>query len=207
MSPVTGIILSGGKSTRMKTDKAFLKLGSRTMIEEVISRLEGRFSKLMIIADDREKYARFGIKVIEDIIPDKGPLGGIYTALVKSDSVYNFVFSCDAPFVDPGLIDHMISKAKDFDIIVPNWQDRFEPLHAIYSKNCIGAIEKQIKKNDLKITNLFPEVSVSVLEQEELERFNVSKVTFFNINTKEDYLSVRSSTQARLQKASLFCET
>ena len=190
MSSVTGIILAGGKSTRMKTDKAFLKLGSGTMIEELISRLEKKFSKLMIIANDKEKYAKFGIQVMEDIIPDKGPLGGIYTALVKSESVYNFIFSCDAPFVNPDLMDYMTSKTKDFDAIVPKWQDRFEPIHAIYSKNCIEAIESQLVKNDLKITNFFSEVSIKVIEQGELERFNLGQRPFMNINTREEYAKV-----------------
>ena len=190
MSSVTGIILSGGKSTRMKTDKAFLKLGPKVMIEELILRVEKNFSKLMIIANDREKYMKFGIEITEDIMPDKGPLGGIYTALVKSESVYNFIFSCDAPFVNPDLIDYMISKAKDFDVIVPRWKDRFEPLHAIYSKNCIGAIKSQLEENDLKITNFFSKVSVKVIEQGELERFDLGQLPFMNINTREEYSKI-----------------
>jgi len=190
LSSVTGIILSGGKSTRMKTDKAFLKLGPKVMIEELILRVEKKFSKLMIIANDREKYMKFGIRVTGDIMPDKGPLGGIYTALVKSESVYNFIFSCDAPFVNPDLIDYMISKAKDFDVIVPRWKDRFEPLHAIYSKNCIGAIKSQLEENDLKITNFFSKVSVKVIEQGELERFDLGQLPFMNINTREEYSKI-----------------
>ena len=190
MSSVTGIILSGGKSTRMKTDKAFLKLGPKAMIEELTSRIEKKFSKLMIIANDREKYMKFGMEVTGDIMPDKGPLGGIYTGLVKSESFYNFIFSCDAPFVNPDLIDYMISKAKDFDIIIPRWKDKFEPLHAIYSKNCIEAIENQLAKNDLKIINFFSEVSVKVIEQEELERFDLGQLPFMNINTREEYSKI-----------------
>ncbi len=186
MNFITGIILSGGKSTRMKTDKAFLKLGAGTMIEEVISRLETRFSKLMIIANDREKYMKFGIEVIEDIIPDKGPLGGIYTALVKSGSFYNFIFSCDAPFVNLDLVDSMIGEAKDVDVVVPRWQARFEPLHAIYSKNCIGAIERQFGKNELKVTNFLQYVKVRVINEKEISRFVSDQPFFANINTPQD---------------------
>ncbi|MFH1853915.1 MAG: molybdenum cofactor guanylyltransferase [Candidatus Omnitrophota bacterium] len=191
MSSVTGVILSGGKSTRMKTDKAFLKFGSRTMIEELISRLEKKFSKLIIIANDKERYAGIGIEVLEDIIPDKGPLGGIYTALVKSDSLYNFIFSCDAPFVNFDLIDYMITRVNNFDIVVPKWQARLEPLHAIYSKNCVETIEKQLKNGELKITNLFSKLSVNVIGQKELERFDLGDSPFMNINTPEDYATIR----------------
>ncbi len=190
MNSITGIILSGGKSTRMKTDKAFLKLGSSTMIEELIARLEKKFSKLMVIANDKKRYVDIGIEVIKDIIPDKGPLGGIYTGLVKSDSVYNFIFSCDAPFVNPDLIDHMISKIKDSDVIVPKWQDRFEPLHAIYSKNCIEVIERQLGKNELKVTNFFQYVKVRVINEKEISRFISSQPFFANINTPQDFYTL-----------------
>ncbi|MDP6685651.1 MAG: molybdenum cofactor guanylyltransferase [Candidatus Omnitrophota bacterium] len=186
MSTITGVILSGGKSTRMKTDKAFVKIGSKTMIEELISRLENKFSKLMIIANEKEKYAGLGIEVIKDIIPEKGPLGGIYTALVKSDSFYNFIFSCDAPFVNLDLIDYMISEREGIDIIVPRWNNRFEPLHAIYSKNCIEAIERQLGKNELKVTNFFQYVKVRVIDEKEISRFVSSQPFFANINTPQD---------------------
>lgn len=191
MNSVTGAILSGGKSTRMKTDKAFLKFGSRTMIEELIARLEKKFSKLIIIANDKERYADIGIEVLEDIMPDKGPLGGIYTTLVKSDSLYNFIFSCDTPFVNLDLVDYMITGTNNVDIVVPMWRSRFEPLHAIYSKNCVEAIEKQLKNGDLKITNLFSGLNINVIEQEKLERFDLSETPFMNINTPEDYATIR----------------
>jgi molybdopterin-guanine dinucleotide biosynthesis protein A len=177
----------------MKTDKAFLKLGSKTIIEELISRLEKRFTKIMIIANDKKRYAGIDIEVIVDIISDKGPLGGIYTGLLKSNTTYNFIFSCDAPFVNLDLIDYMIDLANGIDIVAPRWRNRFEPLHAIYSRNCIGAIERQIKKNDLKITNFFPEVSIKVVGQEELERFNLGETPFMNINTREEYGALNNS--------------
>ena len=143
------------------------------------------------IANDKERYADIGIEVLEDIMPDKGPLGGIYTTLVKSDSLYNFIFSCDTPFVNLDLVDYMITGTNNVDIVVPMWRSRFEPLHAIYSKNCVEAIEKQLKNGDLKITNLFSGLNINVIEQEELERFDLSKTPFMNINTPEDYATIR----------------
>lgn len=186
-SNITAIILAGGKSSRMKRDKAFLRLSSKAIIEELISRLKKRFSNLIIITNDIVKYAQFGIEVAGDIVPEKGPLGGIYTGLIKSDTLYNFVFACDIPFVNPDLIDYMVGRVKDRDIIVPRWQDRLEPLHAIYSKRCVNPIEVQLKKNDLKIRDLFPYVNVSIVEHEELEKFTSDGKPFVNINTREDY--------------------
>lgn len=187
---INGIILAGGKSSRMNCDKAFLKLGSKTIIEELIMRLKKKFSRFIIVANDKEKYMKFGAEVISDILPNKGPLGGIYTGLVKSDSFYNFIFACDTPFLNIDLIEYMVTQAEGADVIVPNWKQKFEPLHAIYSKECIRAIEKQLQKDDLKITNFFSEVKVKEIKQEKLETFNLGESPFININTKEDYIRV-----------------
>ncbi|MEE8317534.1 MAG: molybdenum cofactor guanylyltransferase [Candidatus Omnitrophota bacterium] len=188
MTPVTGIILSGGKSSRMKTDKAFLKLGSKTMIEELISRLEKKFSRLMIIANDRERYMRFGIELVEDIVPDKGPLGGIYTGLVVSKDDYNFIFACDMPFLNQDLIQYMIGEVEGggYDVIIPEWEGRLQPLCAIYSKECIKPIENELSKNNLKITDFLKYVKVRVLNDKEISKFDLGRPFFANINTPRD---------------------
>ncbi len=185
--PITGIILAGGSGRRIGCDKAFLKLGPKTVIEELISRLEKKFPRLIIVANETEKYRKFHHEVISDILPDRGSLGGIYSGLVKSHTFYNFVFAGDAPFVNFALIDYMVNKVEDADIILPKWKGRFEPLCAIYSKNCINPIKEQLDKNDLKITNFFSQLSVKVIEQEEMEKFDLREISFLNINTKEDY--------------------
>lgn len=188
---MTAIILAGGKSTRMKCDKAFLKLGTKTVIELLISKLEKKFSKLLIIANDVGKYATFGIEVVSDIFPDKGPLGGIYTGLVSSGSFYNFIFGCDMPFINMEFIEYMIRSKGGADIVVPRWDGRFQPLHAIYSKRCAGLIKEHLNKDDPKITNLFSQVNVKIIEQGEVEGFVLGQALFANINTKEDYEAAR----------------
>ena len=91
------------------------------------------------------------------------------------------------PFINFGLIDHMVHKLEDADIVLPRWQGRFEPLHAIYSKRCLKPIKEQLEKNDLKITNFFPYVNIDVIEQEALEGFDLGERLFLNMNTKDDY--------------------
>lgn len=192
MTSITGIILSGGKSSRMKTDKAFLKLGSKTMIEELISRLEKKFSRLMIIANDRERYKRFGIELVEDIVPDKGPLGGIYTGLVVSRDDYNFIFACDMPFLNQDLIQYMIGEVEDggYDVIIPEWEGRLQPLCAIYSKECIKPIENELSRNNLKITDFLKYVKARVLNEKEISQFISSQHFFANINTPQDFYTL-----------------
>ena len=92
---VTGIILAGGKSTRMGVNKAFLKIGGCTIIEEIFSKFKNIFSRVIIIANEIERFNFLGAQITPDIIPSKGPLGGIYTGLIKSSSFHNFVTACD----------------------------------------------------------------------------------------------------------------
>lgn len=171
----------------MGCDKAFLKLGSKTVIEELLSRLEKKFPRLIIVANETEKYRKFSHEVISDILPGKGSLGGIYTALLKSDSFYNFVFAVDAPFVNSDLIEYMINESKEADLTVPRWKDRLQPLFTIYSKNCISPIATQLDKNDLKITSFFSRVKVKVIKQEEMEKFDFRGESFLNINSRKEY--------------------
>ena len=200
---ITGIILAGGKSSRMKHEKAFLKLGAKTIIEELISRLKKKFSKFIIIANDTRKYMKFGtstspianpesnrrigIEVISDILPEKGPLGGIYTALVKSDTFYNFVFACDMPFINQNLIRYMLKECRGYDITIADYNGRLQPLCAIYSKNCIEPIKKQLEKNNLKIRDFFDYVKVRKISKEEIAKFDSDGFSFSNINTPEEY--------------------
>lgn len=194
-SSITAIILAGGKSSRMKSQKAFLRLGAKAIIEELLLRLEKKFPRLLIIANEPEKYMKFGIEVVSDILPEKGPLGGIYTGLVKSESLYNFVFACDMPLVNPDLLDYMVDRIEGADIVVPKWQDKFEPLHAIYSKRCIEPIRVQLEKDDLKISNFFSRMNVRIIEQEELERFGHRETSFLNINTPQEYSAVAKTVR------------
>lgn len=184
---ITAIILAGGMSSRMKCEKAFLKLGSKTIIEELISRLEKRFSKIIIIANDTKEYMKFGIKVVSDILPEKGPLGAIFTALVKSDSFYNFVFACDMPFINQDLVKFMLEGIYDYDVVIPEHNEQLEPLYAIYSKNCIKPIEKELHGNNLKITSFLQYVKVRRITAKETARFDSDNFSFININTPDDY--------------------
>lgn len=187
---ITGIILAGGKSSRMKHEKAFLKLGAKTIIEELISRLKKNFCKLIIIANDTRKYMEFGLEMASDILPEKGPLGGIYTALVKSDSFYNFVFACDMPFINQDLIRYMLKECRGYDITIADYNGRLQPLCAIYSKNCIEPIKKQLEKNELKIRDFFDYVKVRKISKEEITKFDSGGLSFSNINTPEEYLAL-----------------
>src|SRR3989338_10174791 len=163
---MTAIILAGGESSRMGTDKAFLKIGNQPLIKRQIELLRKIFKKIIIVTNSLPKYRGYkGIKIISDIIPHRGPLGGIYSGLLASSSTYNFVVACDMPFINESLIRYMIKNKDDYDVLIPKIDKKFHPLFGIYSKDCLPIIEKRIKQQRLKVSSIFSKVKTNFISK------------------------------------------
>jgi molybdopterin-guanine dinucleotide biosynthesis protein A len=187
---ISCIILAGGKSLRLGYDKVLEKVGSKSLLEQVISHIDS-FSKNIIIvtAEERTFTSLAGhpkVKIVSDILPGQGSLGGIYTGLVKSDSFHNLVVAADMPFLNESLLRFMIEVSNGFDFVLPRVNNLFEPLHAVYSRNCIAPIESIFRRGRKVIIDLFEYVKVRFVEAEEVDRFDPNHLSFFNINTMED---------------------
>lgn len=183
---MTGIILAGGKSTRFGSDKSFIKVNRQPLLKKQICLLKKKFKKIIIVSNN-SKHKYRDICTIKDIIPDCGPLGGIYSGLVMSPSLYNFVIACDMPNINLQLLKYMVKLKNGFDAVVPCFKNGCEPLFAIYSKRCIPVIEKMIKDDNLRIANFFNKIKLRKIKKEEIEEFGNPEVLFFNINTPDDY--------------------
>jgi molybdopterin-guanine dinucleotide biosynthesis protein A len=184
------IILAGGKSLRLGHDKVSERVGNKSLLERVVSRVDS-FSKDIIIVTAEKRTFKLPaknpkIKKACDIIPGQGSLGGIYTGLVKSNSHYNLVLAADMPFLNESLLRYMIEVSDGFDFVLPWVNNLFEPLHAVYSKNCISPIESIFKQGKRVIIELFKYVKVRYIEAEEVDRFDPQHLSFFNINTPEE---------------------
>lgn len=192
---ITSIILAGGKSTRLGHDKVLEKIGNTSLLEQVISRLDPLCKETIIVTAKERTFKQLAsrpkLKMATDIFPGQGSLGGIYTGLVKSDSFYNLVIAADMPFVNESLLRYMIGISEGFDFILPRVNGLFEPLHAIYSKNCVTPIETILKQGKKVIIELFNYVKVRYVEAEEVDRFDPKHLSFFNINTKEELALAR----------------
>ncbi len=192
MIPLTVIVLAGGKSSRigLNKDKGQMKLMGMNLMDRVISNIltiDGISEKDIIIVGPKKKFSHFD-RITEDIYPQKGPLGGIFSGLQASDTFYNLVVGCDMPFIEGKLIRHMIQNTDDYDIIIPSYeQGLFEPLCAIYSKNCLEIMEKNIKKGKLAVRCIFPFLKVRWIKEEEIKRYDPGLYSFFNINFKSDF--------------------
>ena len=187
---VTGVILAGGKSSRMGKNKALLEIGGERIIDKAVSLFKSLFKEVILVTNTPEEYAGHDVKVVTDIFPGKGSLGGIYTGLVYASCDYSFIASCDMPFLKRELIEYLINIKNGFDVVVPKLRTGHEPLHAVYSRRCLKPIEALIKKDDLRIIGFYPEVRVKEVSEDELAPFNSEPSPFININTPEDYMAV-----------------
>lgn len=196
---MTAIILAGGKSSRMGADKAFLKIGNQPLIKSQIGLLRKIFKKIIIVTNSLPKYRGYkGIKIIPDIIPHRGPLGGIYSGLVASSSTYNFVVACDMPFINASLIRYMIKNRDNYDVLIPRVDKKYHPLFGVYSKNCIPIMEKTISKDKLNVSSIFPKVKTGFISRQEIERFDKLLLSLVNINTKEDLAKIKEMEREKI---------
>ena len=180
---------------RLGRNKALETINDRYLLQQVVSRLSFFKSNVIIVTATEQPFLQSigypKIRIVTDTYPDKGPLGGIYTGLATSDSVYNLVVACDMPFLNQALLRYMIQLSAKFDLVVPRWDGMVEPLHAVYSKGCLAPIESLLKQGTLSIMKLFTLVKVRYVEAEEIDRFDPKHLSFFNINTEADLKMAR----------------
>jgi molybdenum cofactor guanylyltransferase len=180
------IILAGGKSRRMgHKDKAFLKIGNEPIIKRQARLLRKYFKKIIIITGSLDEYIGLkGVKLIPDIIPGQGPLGGIFSGLRVSQDTYNFVVACDMPFINCRLIKYMLENSAGFDVVVPRINHSYEPLFSVYSKSCLKHIKPLLDKKILKVSKFFPKVKLRQISRDEVLRFGLPEKIFMNLNTQ-----------------------
>jgi molybdopterin-guanine dinucleotide biosynthesis protein A len=185
------IVLAGGKGLRLGRDKVQEIIGDRNLLQWVVSRLSCFSSSDIIIVTARGKslpqlnvYPRF--RIVTDTYPDKGALGGIYTGLAVSTSLYNIVVAADMPFLNQALLNYMVEVSPGFDVVIPRVGELTEPLHAIYSKSCMAPIERLFSQGELRIIPMLDLVKVRYVEADEIDRFDPKHLSFFNINTEAD---------------------
>ena len=186
MDKITGIILAGGKSQRMGKEKASLKIGKTYLIEVIAGKIKDFFEEIiLIITNDSFKYQFPGVRVVTDVVPGKGPLGGIYTGLLVSQSKYNFICACDMPLLNLNLLKFMVSQINENDAVIPIIKGFDEPLHSIYSKSCLPAIKYQLQTGDLKIKNFFPRIKCKYIPEDKIKKYDPCLLSFINLNTPQ----------------------
>ncbi len=197
---ITSIILAGGRSSRLGREKHTEVIAGESLLKRAAGRLKHLSQEILIVVSQRQAtssrslYTYPETKTVVDLYPGKGSLGGIFTGLVHSSNFLNLVVACDMPFLNLDLLRYMIDSAKGFDVVIPRVDDQLEPLHAIYSRNCLKPMENQIKQGNLKIRGFFESVKVKYVDKDELDKLDPEHLSFFNINTEAELEKARRLT-------------
>lgn len=183
---ITGVILAGGKSSRMGQAKAFLPYKGATLIEHIISEVKPYCKSIILSANDPEKYQYLSLPVITDQNRDCGPLGGLEAVLAKISTQYCFIVPCDLPFFSGKIIPVLSAEIEDADVCVPVINNFYEPLVALYSKNALSGIRHSIEQGSYKVMDAFKGLNVKKLEEDKIYQSNLQNI-FLNINTWDEY--------------------
>lgn len=187
---ISCIVVAGGKGLRLGRDKVKEVIGDRNLLQWVVSGLRCFDCDIIIVTSQDRSLPSLDscsrLITVNDTYPDKGSLGGIYTGLTFSASEYNLVVAADIPFINPDLLRYMAGLAPGFDLVIPRLGDLIEPLHAVYSRNCLPLIQKQLHRGELRISALLGSLKVRYVAGDEIDRFDPGHLSFFNINTEAD---------------------
>lgn len=186
-SELTGIILAGGQSKRMGTNKAFVRLNRKLLIDYVLDVLK-EVTPRIILSVGSEIIHYENLPAVQDIFPGSGPLGGIYSALQYSETEMNLVISCDMPFVSAELLSFLIEETTEHhaDVSLPvDEHGYWQPLCAVYRKSILPYLENAILKKELKLKMIIEKVNYKVISIDKMHKF-YNPNAFLNMNTPED---------------------
>jgi len=184
------VIQAGGESRRMGQDKALMPYLGRPLIQRVVDRLSPIADELIVTTNNPDDYRFLNLRLFPDIKPDRGALGGLYTALYSAKHPTVAVVACDMPFASTSLLEAAgrLLVEGDADVVIPDSGNGLEPLHAVYRREvCIPAIEAAIKADQWRLISWFPQVKVRVFQPDEIKLYDPSGLAFWNLNTPEEF--------------------
>lgn len=189
---IIGVILAGGKSSRMGVNKSFLKLGNQTIIERIIDLMKSIFSEVIIITNTPNEYKFLNLPLYEDIYKWQGPLAGIHSALTHSARENIFVLSCDVPLMSKEMIEYIIEYRSDMPIVFCEAAGYHQPLAGVYSKKILKEIEKFISNNEISDKSFYHFLKIVEAEIIHPEKLLFYKdEIFYNMNRLEDYENLK----------------
>ncbi len=176
-------MLVGGRSRRQGRNKALEQFGGKSLIQHVIDSVSQVDDDILVVAASKSHLPKLDprIRIVNDRYPVGGVLVGILTGLKASKSQYSLAVSCDMPFLNIDLIQYLTSLSRGFDAVIPRIGKMIEPLHAVYSRNCIDPIQAQIELGNLKISDVLDKSIVRYIERDDPQH-----LSFININSEED---------------------
>ncbi|MDE0035319.1 MAG: NTP transferase domain-containing protein [Deltaproteobacteria bacterium] len=195
----SAVVLAGGKSSRMGRPKAMLPFGGEPLIVHVVRRLGLLFPDVVVVAAPGQELPELPVTLVRDDVAYQGPVGGIVYGLRACGSAAGYVTSCDVPFLSLPLVSHMASRLPGHDVVVPYWEGRPQPLHAVYRRSVLPLLEGQLERGELRPVFLYDKVRTLKVGEDEIRTVDPDGSSFFNMNTPEDY----SAALARWERTAM----
>lgn len=183
----SAIILAGGKSSRMGRAKALLEFDGEPLIVHLVRSLNQLFGETVVVAAPEQDLPELAATVVRDQVAYQGPVGGIYYGLQAARGEAGFVTSCDVAFLNRPLIEHLFAQISNHEVVVPYWEERWQPLHAVYRRSVAPLLAGQLERGELRPIYLFDKVRTMKVGAEEIRRFDPDGLSFLNMNTPADY--------------------
>ena len=186
--PCTGVILSGGLSTRFNgQNKAFIRVGGKRILDRLYAIFSDLFSEIILVTNDPLQFIEWDLTIVTDLFPVRSSLTGIHAGLFYMRNPYAFFSACDTPFLKKDLVETLLDNLNGSkDIIMPETAAGMEPLCAIYSKRCLNAAEHHIRENKFKIQRALGNHRLKKIPETLLRTVDPELRSFFNINTPQD---------------------
>jgi molybdopterin-guanine dinucleotide biosynthesis protein A len=197
VTDASALILAGGRSVRMGSPKALLLFDGEPLIVHSVRLLRQLFADVLIAAAPGQHLPPVPARIVADAVPHQGPVGGLCAGLGSAGTDVVFVTSCDSPFLSPELIASMVSRIHGCDVVVPRWQGRDQPLHAVYRRSVLPVLEEQLARGDLRAGALFDRVRACRIDEVEIGRFDPAGLSFFSMNTPGEYADALARWRAR----------
>ncbi len=193
---VTGVILAGGKSVRMGSNKALLPFRGGLFIEAIYRQFSELFDEVLIVTNTPEQYASLPCRMVKDIFPDVGALAGLHAGLYHSTNTHIFAVACDMPYLNGSLVRKMSSLCDRADVVIPQGNKGQEPLHALYGKACLAPMERSLAAGQNRLVSFFSEVRVYNFPCEQIAEIDPDFDSFKNINTPGEYFGLRAAERS-----------
>lgn len=174
----------------MGENKALKPFLGRPLIERVMQRLRPIATELLVTTNQPDELSFLGVPLVPDLLPGRGALGGLYTALAAAHEDLVAVAACDMPFASAALLTAAagILQAESADVVIAKTAEGYEPLHAVYRRStCLPAIEAAIAADQWRVIAWFPSVRVRTLTADELSQYDPEGLAFLNLNTPEEF--------------------
>ena len=192
---VTGVALAGGRSARMGRDKAQVVLHGMTLLERAMAPLLQVCHEVMVVTSPEglaiQQSAARGARLICDVEPGRGPLGGLYSGLRAAATEYVLLVGCDTPFLQPALLRAVVQASVGREAALPLLDGVPQPLHGVYSRRCLPAIEALLASGRPGLRDLLPKIDVRYMEKDEVEAVDPRLLSFFNVNSEAELEQAR----------------